>query len=116
MSQFRRAIPFWWEDVGGYVKGRWQAGKRVDRQVMASVQPMSYTDVHDLPEGERFGQMVKVYTSDDSIPVHGHDQRRVRFTWRGKQWIVIADEAHFMGVIEHRKLIARLETEGEGND
>ena len=107
MSQFRVSVMFHWTQPGRYERGQWVAGAVVDREIEASVQPVAMQDISDLPEGERFGQMVKVYTDDDTIPVHGYGQERVTITWRGQEWIVISDEAHFGGVIDHRKLIAR---------
>nr|DAV48995.1 MAG TPA: Minor capsid protein [Caudoviricetes sp.] len=107
MSQFRQPVQFKWRGTGRYEYGRWVPGAEVERDIEASVQPMSMQDVADMPEGERFGQMVKVYTDDDSIPVHQFSQDRVTFTWRGFEWVVISDESHFSGVIDHRKLIAR---------
>lgn len=98
---------FKWTNPGRYERGQWVAGAVVERDIEASVQPVAMQDINDLPEGERFGQMVKVYMDDGSVPVHGYGQDRVTFVWRDQEWIVISDEAHFMGVIEHRKLIAR---------
>lgn len=107
MSQFRVPVQFKWAKPGRYEYGRWVPGATVERDIEASVQPMSMQDVNDMPEGERHGQMVKVYTDDDTIPVHQLSQDRVTFMWREFEWVVISDEAHFGGVIDHRKLIAR---------
>lgn len=98
---------FKWTQPGRYERGQWVSGAAVEREIEASVQPVAMQDINDLPEGERFGQMVKAYLDDDSVPVHGYGQDRVTFTWRDQEWIVISDEAHMMNVIEHRKLIAR---------
>ena len=104
---FRVPVMFKWAQPGRYERGQWAPGAVVEHEVQSSVQPMSMQDIADMPEGERHGQMVKVYMDDDSVPVHGYGQDRVTFTWRDQEWIVISDEAHFMNVIEHRKLVAR---------
>lgn len=107
MSQFRRPVMFSWNSMGGYVRGQWVPGARIEREFMASVQPMSMQDVAAMPEGERFGQMVKVYTDAEEIPVHQFSQDRIELTYNGFQWVVIADEWHGGDVISHRKLVAR---------
>lgn len=107
MSQFRQPVLFRWNSPGRYEFGRWVPGRAIERDVLASVQPVTMQDIADMPEGERHGQMVKVYTADAEIPVHQFSQDRVTFAWGGFEWVVIADECHCSGVIEHRKLVAR---------
>lgn len=104
---FRVPVMFKWAQTGRYERGTWVPGVTVEKEIEASVQPVAMQDINDLPEGERFGQMVKIYLDDDSVPVHGYGQERVMLMWRDQEWIVISDEAHMMNVIEHRKLIAR---------
>nr|DAW80792.1 MAG TPA: hypothetical protein [Caudoviricetes sp.] len=98
---------FSWNQPGRYERGQWQPGARVEREIEASVQPMSMQDIADMPEGERHGQMVKTYFDDDSVPIHQFGQGRIELTHGGFQWVVISDEWHAGDVINHRKVIAR---------
>ena len=80
MSQFRKPVMFSWNQPGRYERGQWQPGARVEREIEASVQPMSMQDIADMPEGERHGQMVKTYFDDDSVPIHQLGQGRIELT------------------------------------
>ena len=107
MSQFRKPVMFSWNQPGRYERGQWQPGARIEREIEASVQPMSMQDIADMPEGERHGQMIKAYFDDDTVPVHQFAQDRIELTHGGFQWVVISDEWHASDVINHRKVIAR---------
>ena len=107
MSQFRKPVMFSWNHPGRYERGRWVPGDRVEREIQASVQPMSMRDIADMPEGERHGQMIKVYFDDDTVPVHQFGQDRIELTHAGNQWVAISDERHNSDVISHRKVVAR---------
>lgn len=107
MSQFRRAINIRLPSPGTYVRGVWTAAPDRWETVLASVQPVSNTDVVATTVGEEQSQRVKMYTSSRIGVGHRSWIDRASFEWDGEQWLVESIQVHQMGVIPHYKIIAR---------
>lgn len=106
MSSFRRPQTIRRYTDGSYVKGKWVAGQDcTELQILASVQPMTNSDMQHLPEGKRIKRGVKIYTSE-LLKVDGTDNQGDELLWLGIAYRVIAVAMYQMGVISHYRYYA----------
>jgi hypothetical protein len=106
----RRQVTVLTELPGSYVGGKWHAGTRQSQIIQASVQPAKVgagADLEALPEGRRFSNAIKVYTTADLRVTNAdtHTQPDL-IVHDGFAYEIVSRAAYNSGVIDHKKYIA----------
>lgn len=94
--------------AGTYVNGVFVSGSSTTFTIQASIQPLSDIDLSTLPEGQREGDMVKIYTDTDlfGIGASGSGQEPDKVEWRGAYYTISSKSVRQMGVISHYRYFA----------
>ena len=88
---------------GQYIDGVWIPGAETPITIQASVQPLSDTDLINLPAGRRASDVVKLYTITDLFTTEdmGQDQQPDKLVWRGTTYEISSKSVRQSGVIDH---------------
>ncbi|MCQ9124358.1 hypothetical protein [Rodentibacter caecimuris] len=95
---------------GEYVKGKWENGGEQEQDLMASIQPLSGSEMDRLVsmmQGRHISSAVKIYT-DQRLEVGGENTKNGAIVlFEGERYEVISRATYHSGVLEHHKYIAR---------
>lgn len=102
---FRSAQTIIRRGAGVYSGGQWVEGSDTNLTIYASVQPANGEELKALPEGYRTKETLKLYSSDELIPL-GDNRRPDILLWRGAQYEISLKGPWQSGVISHFKYYA----------
>lgn len=94
--------------AGTYVNGIFVPGTNSTFTIQASIQPLSDIDLSTLPEGQREGDIIKIYTDANlnGIGASGSGQEPDKVVWLGDDYTISAKSVRQMGVISHYRYFA----------
>lgn len=103
MSSFRKPQTILRMMPGEYVDGVFIPGVEAPLTIQASVQPLSDTDLINLPSGRRASDVVKMYTVSDLLTTEdmGADQQPDKLVWRGTVYEISSKSVRQSDVINH---------------
>jgi len=94
--------------AGTYVNGVFVPGTNSTFTIQASIQPLSDIDLSTLPEGQREGDLIKLYTDTElyGIGAAGSGQEPDKVVWQGSDYTISSKSVRQMGIISHFRYFA----------
>lgn len=96
--------------AGAYTNGRWAAGTATQSTIVASIQPVTSSELERLPEGLRTKGVRKVYTE---IPLQTANEKTGiaadRIIYDSEDWEVQEIDAHVLGIRHFKAICVRVE-------
>jgi hypothetical protein len=110
-NPFRRPFIIMRPAPGEYIAGEYEEGPPEEIAISASVQPLRMSEQQSLPDGQRTGEAVKIYSDERLYPAlqegDGQTARRAdRLIYDRREWEIVACSQYQSGVINHYKSYA----------